>query len=154
MKIFIFPLIATVSFAIVCCDPQGKPENSRNLFRRIRTPEERAKFQAWRAKFRRNFINQTEEEDALEKVLTNREKIKAHNKLYKEGKVTFKQALWKYSDMSDDEKRQRLMGIQVPHSTRSAPTAQSIPTFPSGPDFLDWRQSGLVGPVHDQGSNV
>lgn len=137
--------MAVVLLTAVQCKTQGSL--------RRRTPEERAKFQAWRAKFKRNYTNDTEEEDAMEKVLTNREKIEAHNKLHDEGKVTFRQALWKHSDLSDSEKRNVLMGLQVPPETRSAPVVPSLPIFPPGPESLDWRKTGLVGPVHDQGLN-
>lgn len=137
-------LVAIALIAIVQCVPQ-------NNNKRVRTPEERAKFQAWRAKFRKNYKNGTEESEAMEKMLRNREKIIAHNKLFDEGKVTFRQALWKHSDLSDAEKRKALGGLQIPPQPRSARVQPGVGSFPEGPEYIDWREVGLVGPVHDQG---
>lgn len=117
-----------------------------------RTPEEKNHFKAWRKQHGKQYKCQEESNEAMEKFLANKERIDAHNKLHDEGKVTFRQGLWAHSDWSPEEKEKNLRGIQLPKNVRSAPAPASIPQYPPGPDAVDWRKEGLVGPVLDQGS--
>lgn len=143
MKILFF-LVTTVALATFIS------ANRRDGKRGI-SVEEKKKFKAWRNNFHKQYASQAEEDAAMEKMLANKEKIDAHNKLHDEGKVTFRRGLWKHSDMSDDDKKKFLLGAEPPPETRSAPALPDLQAFPSGPDEVDWVTEGLVGPVMDQG---
>lgn len=116
-----------------------------------RTLEEKNHFKVWRKQFGKQYRNLVEAEEAMEKFLTNKEEIDAHNKLFDEGKVTYKRGVWHRSDWTKDEKAAFLLGIKEPQSSRSAPASPAIPQYPPGPAAVDWRKKGLVGPVLDQG---
>lgn len=116
-----------------------------------RTAEERGHFKTWKDSFQKKYRSRDEEEDALEKMLENKAKIDAHNKLAAQGKVTYRRALWKYSDLDNDEKKKFLGGLSPPPELRSLPASPEIPQFPKGPLSVDWRKQNLVGPVMDQG---
>lgn len=93
----------------------------------------------------------------MEKVLTHKERIDAHNKLYEEGKVKYKLGLWELSDMTVEERKKHLGGISMPSEEDMKPrTKRSVyenSHYPTGPDSIDWRTTSpkLVGPVYNQG---
>lgn len=115
------------------------------------TDAERRLFRAWCHKFGKQYKTQADEDSALKKYLANKAIIDEHNKLHDDGKVSFRRGLWKYSDMSEDEKNKFLTGVKVPPQKRSAPFAPSLPQFPPGGSSVNWATKGLVGPVMDQG---
>lgn len=152
MKSLVVLVLGTCFVVLAQCGPRNNTQQGeRRKIARTRTPEEKIIFTQWRKKHRKQFRNQEEEKEAMEKVLTNKEKIDAHNKLFEQGEVTFKRGLWEHSDMSDDDKKKYLMGLAVPPETRSMPVAPNIPQYPPGPASVDWKARGLVGPVEDQG---
>lgn len=151
MKSLIILILVTCFVAISLCDQQnGQRLGKRRRLRPV-TPEEKNQFTKWRKSHRKRYRSQAEEEEAMEKLLTNKEKIDQHNKLFKEGRVTFTRGLWEHSDMSDEDKQKYLMGLTLPPEPRSHPSPANIPQYPIGPASVNWREKGLVGPVEDQG---
>jgi xylem cysteine proteinase len=116
------------------------------------TREEKKVFREWRKKHKKVYKSHEEEIEALEKFVVNMREIEEHNKLYDQGKVTFKRKLWEFSDFSIDEKRKFLHGVNVPQNLRSSRNSGTYPHFPAGPKSIDWRKKGLVGPVENQGA--
>jgi Ni/Co efflux regulator RcnB len=142
-------LICFVAFIALAT---SNPQNQNRQRGRQRTPEERQAFRAWRQKHGKQFDNPEREAEVMEKMLKNKEAIDAHNKLYEEGKVSFRRGLFKYSDMTLEEKKQHLTGLKLPAEVRSAPIPPSLPQFPPAKETeVDWGKKGLVGPVQDQG---
>lgn len=106
-------------------------------------------FDKWREQNKKKYQNQDKINDAILKFAENNQKIDAHNKLYDEGKVTFKQNHWKHSDLSLEQKRKLFKITQKP--ARRGRISQSVPNFTKGPASVDWKAGGLVSPVQDQG---
>lgn len=129
-------------------DPSAIPDPSQLP---VATPKDVKEFRAWRAKYRKKYSSPEEEKAALNNWLANKARIEVHNEKLEAGDVTFSRGLWKYSDLSPEEKAQSLGGLTPPPQVRSAPIAPAIPQFPKGPAALDWGQKGLVGPVLEQG---
>lgn len=118
------------------------------------TSEEKKIFKEWRKKHNKKYRSLEEELEALERFLENKQEIDEHNKLYDEGKETYKKGLWEYSDLSKEDKRKYLHGVQVPaehKASRFARAAGNFPHYPHGPASIDWRARGLVAPVENQG---
>lgn len=68
----------------------------------------------WAEKFNKVYTTLAEEERACLKLLKNKRKIDAHNKKFSAGQVKFTRSLWQYSDLSDEEKREILLGLELP----------------------------------------
>lgn len=117
------------------------------------TPEEKKYFKEWRKKHNKRYKTHEEELVAMEKVVDHFDKVEAHNKLYDEGKVSFRIGVWEHSDLSSEEKKTFLTGVIVPEEekTRSKRWADP-PSYPAGPASIDWKKHGLVGPIENQGS--
>ena len=110
-------------------------------------------FKQWKLKFDKKYANALEEEKAMLKWLKNKKDIDEQNLIYKKGESTFKSALFKYSDMSYEEKRQGLMGVSVPPEQKLDVSVQVLmPPFPVGLAAINWVTLGRVGKVVDQES--
>jgi cathepsin L len=117
------------------------------------TAEEKTIFREWRKQHKKHYRSFDEEAEAMEKFLENKQEVDDHNKLYDQGKVTYKKKIWEYSDLSREEKRKFLHGVKVPadhNSNRYGRSGGNYPHFPTGPASIDWTKRGLVGPVENQ----
>ena len=109
------------------------------------------KFDTWRKQNNIQYQSQEKLLNAILKFSENNMKIDAHNKLYREGKVMFKQSHWKYSDLSLAEKRKMFKIAQKPIMMPRA--SHIVPDFTKGPASVDWNAAGLVSPSQDQGQS-
>lgn len=75
----------------------------------------------WRREFSRSYDSIAKEEIACRKVLNNLKSIMAHNAKFERGEVSFSRKLYKYSDMSPEEKDEKLCGYQEQPMARAAP---------------------------------
>lgn len=108
-------------------------------------------FKEYCEKFEKKYNNPEEEKKAMENVLKAVEEIEAHNKLYKKGEKTYLKGLTQHSDMSDEDWENYSFGyVEEDESDIRSKRAADPNEFPEGPDAIDWREKGLVGPVHDQ----
>lgn len=118
-----------------------------------RTEAEKKIFKEWRETHKKEYKTLVLEAEALEKLLINWEKIQAHNKLHDEGKVTFRMGLSEHSDLSDDERIQKMTGfLKRPKKefTRIAREA-NYPQFPKTTETsVNWTAQGLDSPVENQ----
>lgn len=137
------------------------------------TPEQRKAFDEWKQTHKKEYRTIAEELIALEIVLINLAKIIEHNKLYDQGKVTYTRGLYKYSDLSKEDRKKFLKGHKRSdrpknsESTRSKRTDQKEEhehehhhhhhhhdenrTYPAEYDIVNWKNQGWVSPVEDQG---
>jgi cathepsin L len=152
MKKFIIFVFLVVLAVLAASEELKKPETKRGVWRKRNvTPEEKQKFREWRQKFRKHYKSEAEEVEGMKKLAVNKEEIDKHNKLFKQGEKTFKRGLWEHSDLAPEDKAKYLHGVIPEAAARSLPAMASLPQYPPGPDSLDWRTHGLVGPVEDQG---
>lgn len=77
---------------------------SKEATRRIELEE----FEKFRKNFRRNYNGEEEHNFRRENFVKNWKIIEEHNKLFDEGKVTYKMGVNEMSDESDEEFRKRL----------------------------------------------
>lgn len=142
-----------ISFIIILESASSEdPYRSAKIRRKFGTMKERDDFVQWRQKHKKRYRTLDDETEASEKWLENYDRIQKHNKAFKEGKVAFKQGLWEYSDLSDDEKENTLLGLKAPPVNRNAPIPAELPQFPIGPMFINWTAEGLTSPVGNQGN--
>lgn len=114
-----------------------------------RTEEEQKIFREWVAKFEKKYKTPEAEAKAMENLLKIYHEITEHNKLYEQGKVYYLRALFKYSDLTPEERAKNLLGAADPKD-RTKRAATSPPKVPEGPPSLNWAEKGLVSPVKDQ----
>lgn len=146
MKSFLTIVVITAFVALSTCKPQDSKKE--------RTEEEKRIFKEWAATNKKAYKTLVEEAAALEIFMAHWEKVQAHNKLYDEGKVSYKQKLWEHSDMSPEDRRKFLHGLIIPPSEQVNKSKRDASTtnYPTGPASIDWKEKGLVGPVHNQGA--
>lgn len=109
-------------------------------------------FREWRKIHNKKYKSHAEELEALEKFTENFREIEEHNKLFARGQVSYKRKLWEFSDMSNEEKRKYLHGVNVPSEIINSRNTGNHLYFPAGPKSMDWVEKGLVGPVENQGA--
>ena len=117
----------------------------------------RAEWQAFKLEHRKHYNDETEEHFRLKIFNENRYKIASHNQRYAAGKVSYKLGLNKYADMLHHEFRQTMNGYNHTQRKllRTDPSLTGA-TFVSPanvdvPNSVDWRHSGAVTEVKDQG---
>lgn len=115
-------------------------------------PDQQAKFQAWKAAFNKSYPSLEEEQRAMDSMLQNDDEIEAHNKNFRNGKVSFERGLWKRSDLSFDEKHKLLTGAkQLPvEPERTVRQVRRRKKMKVVPGSVNWVSSGLVHEVEDQ----
>lgn len=111
----------------------------------------RAKFQAWKSAFNKNYESPEAEQQAMDKMLNNDDEIEAHNNRFRTGKETFKRGLWKRSDLSLEEKKKLLTGSkEIPTTSQTLQAAPKKNNLKNPPPSLNLTALGLVHKVDDQ----
>lgn len=108
-------------------------------------------FKDYCAKHNKKYPNEAAEKMAMERILKAYAEIEAHNKLFDQGKVSYRKGLNHHSDLSDEEFEGLSLGYMDSEDSRSKRQGDNHEEFPSGPPSIDWREKGLVGPVLNQG---
>merc|ERR1712071_735911 len=93
---------------------------------------------------------EAEEEFRMKIYLENRQRIASHNSRHQSGEVSFGMAMNKYGDLLSHEFVALLNGYRS-NSTRRGGSKFVKATNVEVPKSVDWRQSGAVTPVKDQG---
>lgn len=116
------------------------------------TKEEKKFFREWRFRHKKTYKSHAEELNAMKNLMDDKKKSDDHNKLFEQGKKSYKIGVFEHSDLSSEEKSKHLSGVVPPPDYgRTTRASQYYPTFPPGPAFVDWWSKGLVGPVENQG---
>ncbi|XP_077777953.1 cathepsin S-like [Podarcis muralis] len=80
--------------------------------------------------------------------------IEEHNREAAQGKHTFQMALNQFSDLTKEEFKEKLNGLRpdLPRQQGGGTTMHEKSGTLALPEFVDWRNTGCVTPVKDQGS--
>lgn len=111
-----------------------------------------------KAKYRKNYKSARDEKKAMDNFFRQKEDIDEHNRKYELGEVSFKRALWKKSDLTNEERKRELEGFIEPEYEfedflveERAITTGIESYYPPGPPSIDFNQQGFVTPIKDQG---
>ncbi|KAH8307750.1 hypothetical protein KR044_012242, partial [Drosophila immigrans] len=110
-------------------------------------------FNAFKLKHHKVYKDVSEELKRLQIFVENKKLIESHNKRYAAGEESYKMGVNKFSDMSPEEFQRLVLTSLNPADSQDGidyiynPSAKA--TLPSA---VDWRLSGAVNPVKNQGS--
>ncbi|XP_035940665.2 procathepsin L-like [Halichoerus grypus] len=79
----------------------------------------------------------------------NMKMIERHNQEYSQGKHSFTMAMNAFGDLTSEEFRQVMNGLQI--QRRKEGNVFQAPPFAETPSSVDWREKGYVTPVKNQG---
>ncbi|GAB6027584.1 hypothetical protein CHUAL_001827 [Chamberlinius hualienensis] len=110
-------------------------------------------FRLFKTEHGKTYRDETEETFRMKIFHENRLMINDHNRLYREGKVTFEMGMNKFGDMLTHEVAEMMMGSKMSAKTivRTGSTYMKSSNVVV-PKEMDWRQSGYVTPVKNQGA--
>ncbi|XP_066113531.1 procathepsin L-like [Saccopteryx bilineata] len=107
-----------------------------------------AQWNLWKTTHKKLY-NENEEEWRRAVWEKNMKMIELHNQEHSQGKHSFTMAMNAFGDMTNEEFRQVMNGLQY-QKHRKGKVFQE-PLFAEIPRFVDWRKKGYVTPVKDQG---
>lgn len=114
-----------------------------------------AEWKAFKVQTKKHYGNDAEESAKMKTWLANRAVVTAHNKKFAEGKVSYRMAINRFSDMTPAELNKAVTNLKMSNSSeiRSGPFVKYVVFEPTGrlPDSKDWRNDGAVTAVKDQG---
>ena len=111
-------------------------------------------FAEWSKTYNKHYTNENEYKFRERIFDMEVEKIKLHNHKYLEGKSRYYLGLNQYSDLTDDEFRERyLMTKKIHRQDRPKDQEWRFRHIKIEPGTsVDWREKGVVAPVQDQGA--
>jgi len=108
-----------------------------------------SQFEAFKRKFGKTYKSAIEEEFRQKIFLDNLKTVNDHNKLFKAGKVTFDLAINTFADLTSQEFAAQYNKFKMPAAYKPKSLFKS--GAKAAPDTIDWRDSGYVTGVKDQG---
>ncbi|XP_043289664.1 cathepsin L-like [Venturia canescens] len=116
----------------------------------------RAEWSAFKHHHQKSYDNHAEEQLRMDIFMENKRKIVEHNRKYDAGQVSYKLAINKFADMHHEEFARKMNGYKRPSGELLGSEKRTFGTFmaPANvelPSQVDWRPSGAVTPVKDQG---
>ncbi|KAK7605218.1 hypothetical protein V9T40_007076 [Parthenolecanium corni] len=116
----------------------------------------REEWSIFKLHYSKKYDNNVEDGFRMKIYMDNKHKIYEHNKLYEQGLVSFKMEMNHFGDMLHHEFIRTMNGYRR-NLNRSRVSGEDdgsffmVPYNVTVPDVVDWRQSGAVTPVKDQG---
>ncbi|XP_074055429.1 cathepsin L2-like [Macrotis lagotis] len=112
-------------------------------------PELDTEWELFKSTYGRNYI---EKEESFRRQVweENWKFINDHNRLYKEGKLSYYLGMNDFGDMTDEEFNRMLKPNMSPRVKRDT-TAKISSNFSNLPKSVDWRKDGFMTPVRNQG---
>ncbi|GAB6023070.1 hypothetical protein CHUAL_007161 [Chamberlinius hualienensis] len=112
------------------------------------TPE----WEAFKTKFNRKYKNPTEEAFRKKIFLNNKFEIDRHNQRFAEGKTTFTMGINQFADLTTQEFNERYNNYKkVERDNSRVAVLPPSKNVGAGANTVDWRTSGCVTGVKDQG---
>ncbi|XP_034104191.1 procathepsin L-like [Drosophila albomicans] len=111
-----------------------------------------AEFELFKVEHKKSYDNEYEEQLRLQIFKDNKNLIDRHNKRYAAGEKTYKMGVNKFTDLTSKEfKRLMLTSLNTNHSQEGFDYIYNPSAKDSLPRSIDWRTSGAVNPIKDQG---
>ncbi|XP_060653849.1 procathepsin L-like [Drosophila nasuta] len=111
-----------------------------------------AEFELFKVEHEKSYDNEYEEQLRLQIFRDNKKLIDRHNKRYSAGEKTYKMGVNKFTDLTSKEfKRLMLTSLNTNHSQEGFDYIYNPSAKDSLPKSIDWRSSGAVNPIKDQG---
>ncbi|GAB6029475.1 hypothetical protein CHUAL_005229 [Chamberlinius hualienensis] len=107
-------------------------------------------WETFKVKFNRSYISATEEAFRKKIFLNNKKIIDQHNQRFDEGKTTFKMGINQFADLTTQEYTSMFNGVKAPADFKTNKKLGKPLPQATAVD-VDWRTSGCVPAVRDQG---
>lgn len=98
------------------------------------TPEERQICLSFAKQFKKEYASDEEKDRACLNLLLNKKRIDEHNEKARNNKRKFMRKVWKYSDLSYEEKEAELTGLTIPSDPDDQAT--EFPEFETKKSFV------------------
>lgn len=105
-------------------------------------------WESWKLAHAKEYDSKPEEIKRFAIFLQNKKTIETHNL---QGQEEFQMGLNRFSDMTPDEFKQRVLMSSIPNVTIQGDTFIPPPAQVEIPNSFSWRSQGAVTPVKDQG---
>ena len=105
-------------------------------------------YEKWMSKFGRVYKSGTEKQQRFEVFKANYQFIESTNK---QPGLTYKVGLNEFADLTNEEFMAKYVGFKSPSGPKKA-TPFKYANLTAAPTCVDWRSSGAVTPVKDQGN--
>lgn len=110
-----------------------------------------SEWKAFKITHKKVYKSKSEEQKKFRTWLSNKMIVKDHNRNFEQGKVSYKMAVNRFSDMTSTELKKMYTGLKMEEPKGGY--LRRVIYEPTGPisDTKDWRESGAVTDVKDQG---
>ncbi|XP_034101935.1 procathepsin L-like [Drosophila albomicans] len=114
----------------------------------------KAEFELFKVEHKKSYDSKYEEQLRLQIFKDNKKLIDRHNKRYVAGEKTYKMGVNKFTDLTQEEfKISLLSSLNSNHSLEGIDYIYNPSAKDSVPKSIDWRTSGAVNPIKDQGQH-
>lgn len=121
-----------------------------SLFKACVSSPEKNAFALWKQSWKIKYESPRDEAVGFEHFCENRERNEIHNKRYREGKETYRVALWSESDKPLSTLTKSLNLAKVPLEKDSSMKARDLLLPATVPRSLNYTSLGYVNPVQNQ----
>jgi cathepsin L len=105
----------------------------------------------FKTQFGKVYESSSEEVRRMKIWMENKAEVERHNEEFDRGKVSYRQAVNNFADMTAIEVEERYLGLKVSQPNEAYEERIFIKLTNPVPDTVDWRDKGAVSNVKDQG---